>query len=59
MNFRMRPDTKKKKHHDSVKCEKKAKAKAAEEAKRDEKAQNQKKKQQPAKDEGNYDFDDW
>jgi len=47
----MRPDTKKKKHHDSVKCEKKAKAKAAEEAKRDEKAQNQKKKQQPAKDE--------
>ena len=41
----MRPDKKKTRHHDSVKCEQKAKAKAAEKAKKDDKAQTQKKKQ--------------
>ena len=41
----MRPDKKKTRHHDSVKCENKAKAKAAEKAKKDEKTLVQKKKQ--------------
>ena len=41
----MRPDKKKTRHHDSVKCENKAKAKAAEKAKKEEMSQNQKKKQ--------------
>ena len=41
----MRPDKKKTRHHDSVKCEAKAKQKAAEKSKKDEKSQKQKKQQ--------------
>lgn len=42
----MRPDKKKNRHHDSVKCENKAKQKASEKAKKEEKSQHQKKQQQ-------------
>ena len=45
----MRPDKKKTRHHDSMKCEAKAKQKAAEKAKQDEKSQKQKNKQQQDK----------
>ena len=45
----MRPDKKKTRHHDSMKCEAKAKQKAAEKAKKDEKSQKQKKQQQDDK----------
>ena len=41
----MRPDKKKTRHHDSMKCEAKAKQKAAENAKKVEKSQKQKTKQ--------------
>ena len=44
----MRPDKKKNRHHDSVKCENKAKQKASEKAKKEEKSQHQKKQQQPS-----------
>ena len=47
----MRPDKKKNRHHDSVKCENKAKQKASEKAKKEEKSQNNQKKQSaPTKD---------
>ena len=42
----MRPDKKKNRHHDSVKCENKAKQKASEKAKKEEKSQHHKKPQQ-------------
>ena len=50
----MRPDKKKTRHHDSVKCEAKAKQKAAEKSKKDEKSQKQK-KQQDERDESSKD----
>ena len=43
----MRPDKKKTRHHDSLKCEAKAKQKAAEKAKKEQKAQGPKAKPSP------------